>query len=156
MERNKMIKQAGVFLIIALLTVSPGIALANTTLYNIQITTSTPSKAAFGAPNLTIENFKGGFGISAVVKNIGNATATNISWSIDLTGKMIFFGSHSTGNTPSLAPGDIAKIKTGLILGFGKIYINATATCAEGSTYSEEGTAIMLLFFAVGVTEPLP
>jgi hypothetical protein len=106
--------------------------------------------------NLTVENFKGGIGVSAVVKNVGNGTATNITWSIDLVGKMIFKGNHWTGSFESLAPGDTMKIKTGLILGFGKIYINATATCAEGATYSEEGQGILLLFLAIGVKEPLP
>jgi hypothetical protein len=156
MEKTKIVKQACVFLIIALITVSPGIVLANTTPNDIQIKTYSAAGTTFGAPNLTVENYKGGFGISAVVKNVGDALATNISWNMDLVGKMIFFGDHSTGLISSLAPGDTAKIKTGLILALGKIYINTTATCAEGATYSEEGTAIMLLFFAVGVSEPLP
>ncbi len=108
------------------------------------------------APSLTVEDFKGGIGVSAVVKNVGNGTATNITWSIDLVGKMIFKGNHWTGSIESLAPGDTQKIKTGVILGFGKIYINATATCAEGATYSEEGQGILLLFLAIGVKEPLP
>jgi hypothetical protein len=108
------------------------------------------------APSLTIEDFKGGIGISATVKNVGNATGTSIIWSIDLVGKMIFKGNHWTGSIESLAPGDTMKIKTGLILGFGKIYINATATCAEGATYSEEGTGILFLFLTLGIKEPLP
>ncbi len=156
MEKNKISKKASVFVIIALICVPVGSVIAWMPSDSIQTTSNAPSKAVFGAPNLTVENFKGGFGISVVVKNVGNATATNINWSMDLTGNMIFFGAHSPGNIPSLAPGDTSKIQTGLILGFGKVYINATVTCAEGATYSEEGTAIMLLFLAIGVSEPLP
>jgi hypothetical protein len=107
-------------------------------------------------PVLTIEQFKGGFGLSAVVKNTGNAPATNVSWTINLDGKMIFLGKNTTGTITSIAPGDSVIIKTGLVLGFGKTNIVATATCAEGATYTEDGSAFVLLFFVVGVTEPLP
>jgi hypothetical protein len=107
-------------------------------------------------PILTVEQFKGGFGLSAVVKNTGDAAATNVSWSINLDGKMIFLGRNTTGTISSIAPGDSVTIKTGLILGFGKTNIEATATCEEGATYTEEGSAFILLFFVIGVTEPLP
>jgi PKD repeat protein len=107
------------------------------------------------ALDLTIGDFIGGIGISAMVTNAGNSTATNITWSIDLRGKMILHGSHWTGNISSLLSGDTAKIKTGLILGFGKITIIATATCTEGATDTENRTALLLLFFVVRISEPL-
>jgi hypothetical protein len=106
-------------------------------------------------PHLIIEDFNGGIGIRAIVTNTGNGTATNITWSMDLQGKMIFHGTHWTGNISSLSLGDTAKIQTGLILGFGKITIVATATCAEGVTDTEDRTAFVLLFFVVGISEPL-
>jgi hypothetical protein len=158
MEKTSTIKQASVFLFVTLIIiVSPSIALANTNTNDIYINTIRSSGSSIGAPNLTVEDFKGGIGISAVVKNVGDAPATNVSWSINITGKFIFYGAHSTGHIASLAPGNSTKIyNTAALLGLGKIYINTTATCAEGATYTEEGTAIMLLFFALGVKEPLP
>ena len=108
------------------------------------------------APNLAVEQFKGGIGIRAVVKNIGDAPATKITWSIDLQGNMIFLGNHTTGKISSLPQGDTVKMKTGLILGFGKTNIVVTATCEEGATYTEHRTAIILLFFIGGLSEPLP
>ena len=69
---------------------------------------------------------------------------------------MIFLGNHTTGKILSLAPGDAVKIKTGLILGFGKTKIVVTATCEEGSASTEDGTAIVLFFFIVGVSKALP
>jgi hypothetical protein len=108
------------------------------------------------APNLTVEQFKGGFGLSAVVKNIGDAAATNVAWSIVLDGKMIFLGKDTSGTITSIAPGESVVIKTGLILGFGKTNIVATASCTEGATYTEDGSAKVLFFFVFGVTEPLP
>jgi hypothetical protein len=116
----------------------------------------THSIAIGAAPDLTVGDFKGGLGVHAVVKNSGNGTATNITWSIDLEGKLVFLGGHTTGNISSLAPGGTAKITTGLILGLGKITIEATATCEQGVSCTEDGTAIVLLFFVVGVSEPLP
>jgi len=106
------------------------------------------------APTLAVEQFKGGIGIHAVVKNIGDATATKITWSIDLQGKMIFLGNHTAGKISSLAPGDTVKIKTGLILGFGRINIVTIATCEEGATYTENRTAMILLFFIGGYQKP--
>jgi len=103
-------------------------------------------------PILTIEAFKGGRGINAVLKNVGNATATNVSWNIDIVGKHIFYGAHSTGHLASLAPGNSTKIlNTALLLGFGKITINAAATCAEGVTASKGGTGFLVLIFVIGV-----
>jgi len=101
-------------------------------------------------PNLTIEGFKGGIGFSAFVKNIGNEPVTNITWSINLK------GNHATGKISSLTPGDAAKIKTGLILGFGKTNIVVTATCEGGVTYTQNGTAFLLIIFVVGVSETVP
>jgi len=105
--------------------------------------------AITSAPHFTIEKFKGGIGVSAVLKNIGDDPLTNIVWSIDLQGK------HVTGKISGLAPGEQIKIKTGLILGFGKTDIVATAHCDEGATYTKNGTAFLLIFFVVGVSESM-
>ena len=162
---NSFLKEAGVLLIVSMMVFSSGIVLANTNNHDVRINTNelilrNPNDSigtSNAAPNLTIEQFKGGFFLSAVVKNIGDAPATNITWSIDLQGKMIFLGNHTTGGIPSIAPGDTVKIRIGpLILGFGKINIVAIATCEEGATYTEYGTAFLLIFFVVGVSEPLP
>jgi hypothetical protein len=104
------------------------------------------------SPNLTIEQFKGGIGLSAVVKNTGDAPATNVTWSILLDG-VIFLGKNSTGNIPSIAPGGTVKIKTGFILGLGKTNIIVTTTCAEGATSTKSGTAFILFFFVLRVSE---
>jgi hypothetical protein len=108
------------------------------------------------APDFTIEQFKGGIGIHAVVKNIGDGTATKITWSIDLHGNMIFFGNQTVGKISSLAPGDTIRIKTGLILGFGRTLIIMKVTCEEGVAFTENRTAMVLLLFIGKVSEPLP
>jgi Peptidase family C25/Propeptide_C25 len=92
------------------------------------------------SPKIVIESITGGIGVSAVIKNIGNATAGNFDWSIASDG-LIFTGKEKTG-TATLAPGDSITINTGLILGFGTITITITADTATKTT-----SAKLLLFF---------
>jgi len=103
------------------------------------------------APHLTVEQFKGGLGVSAIVKNSGNTSGTNITWSINLDGKMIFLGIHTTGKISDLAPGDTVKIKTGLIFGFGKTQITASAICDEGVSAERTVNGTVFLLFMLGV-----
>jgi hypothetical protein len=102
----------------------------------------------FPVSNLTLGRFKGGLGFSAVLKNSGDNPVTNITWSIDLKGNHV-------GRVSSLAPGDDIKITTGLLLGFGKTKIMVTASCDQGATCTKNGTAFLLIFFVVGVSESI-
>jgi hypothetical protein len=102
----------------------------------------------FPVSNLTLGRFKGGLGFSAVLKNSGDNPVTNITWSIDLKGNHV-------GRVSSLAPGDDIKITTGLLLGFGKTKIMVTASCYQGATCTKNGTAFLLIFFVVGVSESI-
>ncbi len=99
--------------------------------------------------NLTIGGFKGGIGFSAELKNNGDDPITNITWRIDMKGK------QRTGNITNLTPGEIIKISTGLILGFGKTTIVVTATYDDGVTSTKKGTAFLLIIFVVGVSESI-
>jgi|GEM_PF-4947411 len=158
MNKTRRFKQASTLLLITLMIMSSSIVLASTRTNSVSTAVTRFSKELNGgAPNLTIENLKGGRGISAILTNVGNASATNITWSIVISGKKIFHGAQSTGHIASLAPGNTSRIHTtALLLGLGKITINATATCAEGATYTELGTGTLLLIFAIGVKEALP
>jgi hypothetical protein len=158
MEKTNRVKQASVLLLITLMLMSSGLVVASTPMNSDSTTMTRFSKSSNGgAPNLTVESLKGGRGISAILTNTGNASATNITWSIVISGKRIFHGAQSTGTIANLAPGNTSKIHTtSLLLGLGKITINATATCTEGATYTELGTGALLLIFAIGVREALP
>jgi Peptidase family C25/Propeptide_C25 len=93
---------------------------------------------------IVIESITGGIGESAVIKNIGDATAENFDWSIVSTGT-VFIGGEKTG-TATLAPGESTTIKTGLMLGFGPIAITVTA-----DTATKTASAKLLLFFVTGL-----
>ncbi|MCX6661565.1 MAG: hypothetical protein NTY91_03345 [Euryarchaeota archaeon] len=96
------------------------------------------------APPITI-TIKGGFGVSATIKNTGTANLTNIDWTIALDGKLIFFGKAKSGTIAALAAGDSVTVKD-FVIGFGKTGIAVTAGTASASA---SGTA--LLFFVIGV-----
>jgi hypothetical protein len=96
------------------------------------------------APSITI-TIKGGLGVSATIKNTGTTDLTNINWTINLDGKLIFVGKARSGTIAALAPGESKTVKD-FVIGFGKTGIIASAGDAEASA---SGT--VLLFFVIGV-----
>jgi len=89
---------------------------------------------------------KGGFGITATVTNVGDANMTNVSWSIALSGGLIFKGKSNSGTINALNIGMEVKIKDRPIIGFGKIAITVTA---GGMTKGATGTVVLFLVLGV-------
>jgi hypothetical protein len=96
------------------------------------------------APPITI-TIKGGLGVSATIKNTGTTDLTNIDWTIDLDGKLIFVGKAKSGTIAALAAGESVTVKD-FVIGFGKTDIAVTAGTASASA---SGT--VLLFLVIGV-----
>ena len=98
-----------------------------------------------------IESITGGFGITAVIKNIGNNDINNVEWSISVKGGILIFPKKTSGTIDTLAVGDSKEIKMSLFgLGLGILRdmpeITVTAECAEGSSANKSVTAKIFLF----------
>jgi hypothetical protein len=89
---------------------------------------------------------KGGFGISAEIKNTGTTELTDVAWSITVDGKLIFMGKDKTGTIPSIPAGESVTVRD-IVVGFGK----ADITAAVGVTKTT-GVGTVLLFFVIGVS----
>ena len=96
-------------------------------------------------PSIAIEKIYGGNDISVVIKNIGNGKATNVSWSINLSGGLILKGKTNTGNIPQLNVGEEQTIQSP-ILGIGRVAITVTTGNIE-----KEATGLVFLSLVFGV-----
>jgi hypothetical protein len=97
-------------------------------------------------PVIEIGNITGGlFKVNAVIKNTGDAAATDVQWSIKLTGGLIILGKESTGTIPTIAAGATADISSKLILGLGKTVMTVTADTATKS----QNATVLLVFIKI-------
>jgi len=94
---------------------------------------------------ISIETAKGGFGFQMNIKNIGNAPAEEVEWSI-MFENGVFVGAQKEGSISMLDVGESVQVKTGFILGFGSVVISVTA----GAT-SQSYTAFVLGPFVLGL-----
>jgi len=97
------------------------------------------------APEIVIGNITGGFGVKAVIKNIGDADATGVAWKIEVSGGFILIGKSKTG-TADIAMGASVTEKS-MVFGFSKA---ATIKVTAG-TASKTATGKVILFFVTGV-----
>ena len=107
-------------------------------------------------PVLEIGEIKGGLGkVSTTIKNVGDADATDVNWSISVTGGILGRIDILTEDAiASLAVGEEVSVSTdGFIFGLGSIDIVVSASCAEAVPISVEKTAtgFVLLFFVLGI-----
>jgi hypothetical protein len=104
---------------------------------------------AASEPTLEITSVTGPLGVKATIKNTGTANATNIQWSINLDGGIIFFGSSKAGEEPTIPINESIDVKIPLILGLGKTIIRVAASCTEGSTANKSQNATVLLILVL-------
>lgn len=95
---------------------------------------------------IDIVNITGGlFKVNAVIRNTGGAAATNVSWSITLTGGLIILGKESTGTIPEIAAGASVDISSKIIFGLGKTVVTVTADAATAS----QNATVLLVFVKI-------
>jgi hypothetical protein len=84
------------------------------------------------APQLNVEAIAGGMGVTATIANTGTEDASDVAWTIDLSGP-VFLGNHAEGTLDVLAAGDSTTISTGFVLGIGPTTISVEAGSATSS-----------------------
>lgn len=102
-------------------------------------------------PELSIESIAGGFGISAVIKNVGEGDATDVNWTISLDGGLILLGKETSDIITVIQP-DNEETVSAMVFGIGKSTIVITAESAEGVSVEETASGLVILFFVLGVS----
>lgn len=101
-------------------------------------------------PILQVEGITGGlFKVKATITNTGASAASNIQWSITLTGGLVLLGKETTGNILSLDPGGSREISSKTIIGLGKTLVTVTATVPESSATEEQNATVLLFFIKI-------
>jgi len=103
-------------------------------------------QAGAATPVIEVTSLSGGFGVSAVITNVGGAEGTNIPWSITLEGGLMLLGAEKSGEIASIAPEETVTISTGFILGLGGVDITVSA----GGT-QKTSSGLVILPFVLGV-----
>jgi len=94
-----------------------------------------PGTANFCMKALTVPqemqiDVTGGFGISVEIQNNGESDLTNVAWSIELEGLVLFQQNH--GGTITLLPaGGTIHVDTGLLFGFGSADVRVQVDSTE-------------------------
>jgi hypothetical protein len=98
------------------------------------------------APEIEIGTITGGlFKVKAVIKNTGDADATDVDWSITLDGGLIILGKETTGTETTIAAGGQVEVTSSLILGLGKTTITVTADTAT----KDQAATVLLIFIKI-------
>jgi hypothetical protein len=85
-----------------------------------------------GGGDIKLQNIKGGFfKVSAEIKNIGDATVSNVNWIITLRSG-VYIGKQTQGSNLTIPANSSVTIKSGLIFGLGPTYIKVEAWIPNG------------------------
>jgi len=76
--------------------------------------------------SIEIDALKGGYGVSAVIKNTGEIVLSDIEWSIDF-GKLAKIGNYSSGTIPTISAGEEVVIRSGFVFGIGSGSVTVVA-----------------------------
>jgi PKD repeat protein len=100
------------------------------------------------APRFEVTPLSGGIGINTVIKNNGSGNATNLQWTIKVTGGFLgLINKTFTKTIPTLAVGKETKVRTGMFFGFGSIYITFSATCDQNRSAHQIADGKIVLFW---------
>jgi len=100
-------------------------------------------------PIFEVVSITGGIGVTATIKNVGTADATNVELNLVVAGGILGLINKDVNNTvASLAIDEEVSISSGLIIGLGAIDIDVSATCDEGTSVSGSATGTQLFILS--------
>jgi hypothetical protein len=86
-------------------------------------------------PTFNIDGAKGGIGMEVEFSNIGNEPATDVNYSLSITGGLLSLIDRSVpGTLDVLDPSQSVTVQSGMIVGLGKITMKFSVLCAEGAS----------------------
>ena len=101
-------------------------------------------------PVIEIGDITGKIGITTVVRNIGDSDATDVEWTITVTGGILnLINKTVSGTIPVLNVDAEEAISLCLFFGLGSILISVMVSCNEGSSDEETAEGKILIFFTV-------
>jgi nitroreductase len=103
----------------------------------------TQKNTSFTIRYFNITAINGGFGVSAVIENIGTTDQIQVPWTINFSGGITI--PKSSGSSVSIGAGESATV-TAKVFGFGRPTITVTI-----GTESKSAKGILLFFFVIGV-----
>jgi len=117
-------------------------------IYSAESNWSEPFSIHIVEPLIEIGNITGGlFKVNAVIRNIGDGDAENISWNINLLGGLILRGYQTSGLIAGIPPGGQVTVRSDLILGMGRTDVAVNAKIPGGTMNIKNNNAFVLLFF---------
>jgi hypothetical protein len=105
------------------------------------------------APDIQIKMITGSFlKANIAITNEGGAEATNISWNLTVNCSFIICGKQSSGILPCILPVEEVKVKSNIIIGFGKtqFIVNAMEPYGSWDTRKQSGN-LFLLYVKVNI-----
>ena len=102
-----------------------------------------------GLSELEIE-VEGGFPGKIIIRNIGNETAYDVNWSVNITGGIFGYVNYNSKGSLSLPlqAGNEKKVLW-LPIGFGRLEITATASAFNAEEVQKTVEGFLLLFFVI-------
>jgi hypothetical protein len=101
---------------------------------------------------LSIINVKGPIGVNAGIENIGEDTANNVEYTIDVTGGLLgLVNVSASGSIATIAVGAEEAISSGILIGFGSIDIVITASADNAVEKTATKSGFLLGILVIGI-----
>ena len=99
-------------------------------------------------PNLRINTITGGLlGVNAEIQNIGNTSASNIQWGIQVNGGLVLTGKTMNGTLATLAVNGTRRITDLPIIGIGAVTVKVTISADGVSEVTKTANGFVFVIF---------